>query len=360
MRTEAESPPPQAAGAGPAGARAWRRRARGALLGAARACGWLGLRERAARGRLTVLTYHRVLPDEEARRYPFPSLAMPESAFARQADWLAARAEVAPLGESLQARGAASRPRVAITFDDGYRDNAELAAPILGSRGLRATFFVASGFVGGGGWMWYDRAILLAAAAPSAALRDAARAHGVPVPAPGAGAEGWVESLKRVPRAARAAFLDALPGGAGIAAARDGFLPMRPEQVGALAVAGHEIGSHSVSHDILTLADDGELERELRDSKRSLADWTGAAVHGFCYPNGTHDARVAAAAARAGYLYACTTLPPSAAPAGDPFRLARRDVVPARVQRADGAFDLTAFRAELAGLFDGLRGAASL
>ena len=38
----------------------------------------------------------------------------------------------------------------AITFDDGYRDNLEIAAPILKRRGLPATLFVASGFIDGG------------------------------------------------------------------------------------------------------------------------------------------------------------------------------------------------------------------
>jgi peptidoglycan/xylan/chitin deacetylase (PgdA/CDA1 family) len=48
-------------------------------------------------------------------------------------------------------------PKLAITFDDGYRDNAEIAAPILAELGLPATFFVTTGFVGTGKVFEWDR-----------------------------------------------------------------------------------------------------------------------------------------------------------------------------------------------------------
>src|SRR5205085_12504208 len=47
---------------------------------------------------------------------------------------------------------------LAITFDDGYADNDELAAPILKRLGMSATFFVSTGFLDGG-CMWNDRII---------------------------------------------------------------------------------------------------------------------------------------------------------------------------------------------------------
>lgn len=62
------------------------------------------------------------------------------------------------------------RPPACVTFDDGYRDNAEVAGSILADLGLVATFFVATSFVGGsftnsyGGWPMMDERQVVALA----------------------------------------------------------------------------------------------------------------------------------------------------------------------------------------------------
>ena len=58
--------------------------------------------------------------------------------------------KVVPLSEQIAGchTGPGMGGTLSITFDDGYRDNAEVAAPILLNLGLPATFFVASGFIG--------------------------------------------------------------------------------------------------------------------------------------------------------------------------------------------------------------------
>ena len=61
-------------------------------------------------------------------------------------------------GGRAAARGRAPARALAITFDDGYADNATVAAPILLRLGLPATFFVATGFLDGGR-MWNDTVI---------------------------------------------------------------------------------------------------------------------------------------------------------------------------------------------------------
>ncbi len=345
-----------------------KRHLRGAIDRGARSIGLLALYERRMRRGLTVLMYHRVLPDAECEGYPFPSLVMPLSMFRELVRWIAAHARVAPVGEALAAldadRAPASgasreRPSVAITFDDGYADNARHAAPVLEEFGVRASFYVTTRFVETGELLWFDRALhsLGGAQAPRAGeLVD--EALGLARAAPGANAIApRIEALKRIPtkeRDALLARLEALAGGAHALDARR-FAPMRVDDCRALARRGHEIGSHGVAHTLFVHTDDAELELELRESRSSLEAWAEKPVTGLCYPNGDSDERVVAATRAAGYAYACGTSFGRNEPGCDRWRLARIDVTRERVCDASGRFDEIAFRCELAGWHEALR-----
>jgi peptidoglycan/xylan/chitin deacetylase (PgdA/CDA1 family) len=81
----------------------------------------------------------------------------------------------------------------------------------------------------------------------------------------------------------------------------DAFM-MTKQEIGSLAQAGHEIGSHSVRHPDLTTSTDSELSAELTNSKLLLDSIAGVGtIHTFAYPFGAYDARVIAAADAAGY-----------------------------------------------------------
>jgi peptidoglycan/xylan/chitin deacetylase (PgdA/CDA1 family) len=88
-----------------------------------------------------ILCYHSVHPNR-----PFRTCRPAD--FEVQLDWLAEHCEVvAPLGLLQPREQGLTRPRVAITFDDGYIDNYEHAFPLLRERGLPATFFVTTGLI---------------------------------------------------------------------------------------------------------------------------------------------------------------------------------------------------------------------
>src|SRR6185503_7057468 len=78
------------------------------------------------------------------------------------------------------------------------------------------------------------------------------------------------------------------------------------EQAREMDGAGIEIGSHTVTHPILTGVNDERLEAELRESRSRLEARLGRRVELFCYPNGNYDARVKRAAEAAGYRSAVT------------------------------------------------------
>jgi peptidoglycan/xylan/chitin deacetylase (PgdA/CDA1 family) len=83
-------------------------------------------------------------------------------------------------------------------------------------------------------------------------------------------------------------------------------------QVGELAAAGMEIGSHGATHARLAGLDAGQLEAEISGSRASLGELMGAPVRGFAYPYGSMDAAARRAVHEAGYDYACAVEAPMA------------------------------------------------
>ena len=121
---------------------------------------------------------------------------------------------------------------------------------------------------------------------------------------------------------------------------------MTIEEIRELDDRGHEVSSHSVTHPLLPQLSGADLELELTQSRAHLTSWLGSPPAGFCYPNGDHDDRVTAATRRAGYHYACTTVPGRNSAGHDRFRLVRIDMNPRRVTR-EGVHDEAALRAEI-------------
>jgi peptidoglycan/xylan/chitin deacetylase (PgdA/CDA1 family) len=337
----------------------WRIWVRHALDCAALATGRIAHWQRRSADGLTVLMYHRVLPDALCAKYPFQKLVVPESHFRGHVDWLAEHAHVLPMVEALAlpAAGNGRKPVVAVTFDDGYFDNAEVAAPILEARGLRATFYVTTGFVEGG-VTWFDKAATYWSMRPQECRDVAARQvqdrPDLPKPAD---LGTWMTMMKRIDPVRRASILRTLDASYDLPGDLSLCRPMTVEQVRGLHARGHEVGNHTLSHGILPQYSGDELDREIGGAREILRGWTGADVTGFCYPNGDHDETVIAAVRRAGHTYACTVERGLSGRGQDPYRLPRRMMSPDSCSTPLGAPSLMAFRAEAFGLHDALRSA---
>lgn len=319
---------------------------------AADALGILSRLERRMRGGLTILTYHRVLPEGSARSYPLASLVTPEPVFREQVRWLAGRTALSTLGAAVAARGSwgsDARPRVCITFDDGFADNLRFAAPVLDELGVRATFFISTAPVREGGRLWFDAAARAWESRAGELAGVTARVSGRSDLGASPTLDAWMRLLKSVPAEQRSAILGAL----GIdRAPPDADRMMTPDEVRSLAAAGHEIGSHTVTHPILPMESDAAIDDELSRSRADLASWTGTGIAGFCYPNGDHDDRVVGAVRRAGYAYACVTATGRNGTDADALRLRRIGMNPARVTDGRGRHSARALRAEIT-LFHG-------
>jgi peptidoglycan/xylan/chitin deacetylase (PgdA/CDA1 family) len=280
-----------------------------------------------APGRLSILIFHRVLPQ--------PDPIFPGEMHAARFDHLmalVARAfRVMTLGEAVAARDAGRLPlrALVITFDDGYADNAEIALPLLRRYGLKATFFVASGFLDGGR-MFNDTVIesIRAAAAKRIDLGDwglGARTLDGPDERRSV-IEALLPRVKYLPLGEREHFLSRL-----LQLTGHPHLPadlmMRSEQVVELHRAGMEIGGHTVHHPILRVLDDAEAEAEITAGRMCLQALIGAPVDVFAYPNGRpmqdYDLRHVQMVRKLGFRCAVSTANGLSGPADDRFQLPR-------------------------------------
>jgi len=146
-----------------------------------------------------------------------------------------------------------------LTFDDGFADFYETAVPLLCRYGLTATLFVTTGWVAGGSQRG--------------------------------------------------------PG------SQDGSLTW--DHLAGIAAAGIEVAAHTEHHPELDQLAPAALQRELTGSKHLLEDRLGRAVTGLSYPFGYSSRRVRAAAAEAGYEYACVVANRVAGAGDDQYGLPR-------------------------------------
>lgn len=341
----------------------WRRRvARSAVAIATHASGRLARLERAMRGGLTILTYHRVLPEELKRAAVLPELVVSDTDFRRQIESLSRRCECVTMSlglRRLREQDVRDRPLVAVTLDDGMRDNLIFAQPILHAFGVKATFYAVTQTTLHGGELWHERAARGWRCADDSyrtkAIEFVARASSnTPTrpPNPDMMARidlgAWMRALKLISTRARDEAIGILPDHATPLVSRPHDGTMTAPELRTLASTGHDIGCHSMTHPIMPVESDEQLVVETRDAKRLLEEAVGVRVTSFCYPNGSIDARVAAAVRAAGFDHAVSTRTGRASTTDDLFALPRISIRSRRVAGIDGSCSERLFRAELA------------
>jgi len=203
-------------------------------------------------------------------------------------DLVARLFNVLSLGEAIERLRSRSLPprAVAITFDDGYVNNLEVAAPILAARGLTATFFITTGFIEGG-QMFNDLVIEAVRGAPGDLdLRPLGLQHyALDSLERRRQAIDWIlQRLKYLAPAERLRQAEAIAGIAGVSGRMQ--LMMTERQLRELASHGMEIGAHCVTHPILARLPAEAARHEILSSKDRLEAILGTAVRTFAYPNG--------------------------------------------------------------------------
>ncbi|MEY4544313.1 MAG: hypothetical protein RL685_508 [Pseudomonadota bacterium] len=327
---------------------------------------------RFARGALTVVTFHRVLPAERLRAYPLSGLAVTPEQLHEIGSELSQHFTCLPLTEAYrrwQREPDAERPTAAITFDDGSLDNYEHALPVLDQLSLKASFYIPVDLVEQRVCPWHDR-LGFALLRSVFALRKQPKANFplllapfglspesleaiLPADALLLAAQG-VSTAKQLSPGARERAVLALEHALGGSQVPDWAKLMSWQQIRELAAQGHEIGSHSLTHPLLPDLETAEIEQEVAVSRARLAQLAGCEVPSFCYPNGSYDQRSLEAVQRAGYACAVTTRW-GLHRGGSALEIERCDMDYARLQTRRGEFSPERLWLRLSGLQPGLK-----
>lgn len=290
---------------------------------------------RRARGALTIVTFHRVLPPEQIAEAALPGLCVTPRFLDGALAFFARHYRCLTVSDALRAHARGEgrqRPLLAVTFDDGRADAFEQAAPLLARHRVPATFYVVGSAVGSAEPLWPDALAFEAKALASRGeegRRLLAEIFSEPIPGaiPAAEIPKLAANLAKAWPAARIEdALRRLRATSGVARIPAWEASMGWDQLAQLANAGHEIGSHSLTHAILLEACRPDLAAEVEGSKRAIERGLGAPVQSFCYPSGLYDGAAIAAVAAAGYDNATTTRPGMNRSAATPFELRRFDV----------------------------------
>jgi peptidoglycan/xylan/chitin deacetylase (PgdA/CDA1 family) len=241
--------------------------------------------------RAVVLMYHRVA---EGVVDPFSLCVSPHN-FQAQLDVLTERYRVLRLEDILARLQEGNLPSraVAITFDDGYADNAHAAADLLARSETPATVFVTSGYLNGKREYWWDELVRLVFESRSdPSLWVAEDPELSSACQPGAGKEEIIRQLQPLLRGQSPDRLDATLARIAVRAGlerivRETHRPMSAAECAALANGGLvTIGAHTIHHAWLSALSEADQQKELRESKRALEEITGAPVRTMAYPYG--------------------------------------------------------------------------
>lgn len=113
-------------------------------------------------GKIVILMYHRVVPENEIKKhYIQPGMYVTTEVFEKQILFLKEYFKILPLKELHRLRNCISLDKATryciITFDDGWIDNYIYAYPLLKKYSIPATIFLPTRFIGGNEWFWFDK-----------------------------------------------------------------------------------------------------------------------------------------------------------------------------------------------------------
>jgi peptidoglycan/xylan/chitin deacetylase (PgdA/CDA1 family) len=244
---------------------------------------------------LVVLNYHRI-GDDASTRFNRDVFSGTTEQLDRQIRIVRNHAEIVSPKDvpALLAPDAPRGRHVLLTFDDGYRDNYELAFPVLKSHGVRASFFLNSGFMDKPRPTWGDALswMVLSSTKPELPsnrwIPEALPLDPANVTASSRRVVGFYPSLREDP-VQTSAFLEEMAELTG-----SGFPPdelsrdlwMTWDMAREMHAAGMELGGHTVDHPALADVSPKRQAVEITGVRDRLIEEIGEAPASFAYPYG--------------------------------------------------------------------------
>lgn len=313
-------------------------------------------------GKLSIVTFHRVLPEAQRQDYPFPGLVVTPEELNEYLTYFTKYFDCGAVSiqhDRYLSGETTARPLLAISFDDAQYDNYINAFPILERHGVIASFFAPVIAIERHELLWHDRlgfALLSLQRQGSSGrenLKQILSNAGLSECGSNNKIEDIVQAFKEFPLVMRLKLVENLVEVSGSAQTPEFARLMSFNELAELGKNGHEIGSHSMTHCLMPECDDNALIYELAESRRILQMHVGQSIDTFCYPNGNCDSRTAVAVATAGYSRAVTTTWGSNVHDADPFQLRRFDMNAKHIQDTKGKFmpPILAFR--MSGFYPG-------
>ena len=325
-------------------------------------------------GQAVILMYHRVVPtsagDARAEKWlryrSLPGIVVSPAMFESQLRFLKRKYRIISLedmAELLAAREDIPQKSVAITFDDGWRDNFDYAFPILKKYNVPATVFLTAEYIGTERLFWPEKMIALFDTIAEKRT-DYPDLSEMTMPDDVAGiieqirhssgdardeAVGeLIEQVKFIDRNVRDELIARLE-------AATGTLPkhrvmLNWEEVSAMQAGGISFGSHGLSHEIMTEIDEDRLREELARSKAVIEERLGGPCLTLAYPNGNHDDRVRRLAEDAGYRCAVAVKSGTVRRDSDRYALNRFNLHENASRGLTGGFSPSQFAFRLSGI----------
>ena len=238
-----------------------------------------------------ILNYHRIGEPDDS---PFDRNLWSASAedFDRQLLFLSQNFDVIGLGDLEHSLNQPRGRFVMVTFDDGYRDNFSVAFPILKSRGMSATFFIATGFIDQPKIPWWDELAWMTRTTsvnslPANEWLPSSVALGEPDRERAFGR--FLAVYKSLGNELTGMYLDFLSealdtGRCHTSLAND--LWMTWDMLREMQSGGMTFGGHSVTHPILANQTADQQDWEVGECQRRLVAELGGPIDAFSYPNG--------------------------------------------------------------------------